>query len=64
MEKKNEILIIGTLNTKYNHGSLIIDTNGICMALTAAMGMGGGHTPLIIEYEYGEKDRVENSEQC
>lgn len=63
-KKSNEILLVGSLNKKYRNNMLVFDPEGIAPTLTAAMGRGGGFVPLIIEYEYGEKNRIENSKQC
>ena len=58
-----KIKIICNLNPNYKHGNQILDTDGICICLTAAMGAGGGHIPLILEeYEREEYRRQEDED--
>ena len=37
-----KIKIFCNLNPNYKHGNQILDTDGICICLTEAMGAGGG----------------------
>ena len=41
-----EIKIFCNLNPKYKHGNQVLDTEGICICLTEAMGAGGGAYPF------------------
>lgn len=47
--RTNKIIKLGNLTEGYNHANQVFDPDGISPALTAAMGMGGGHWPLIID---------------
>lgn len=44
---EQEIIRLGNLYEQHDRWG-VIDTNGICGTLTAAMGMGGGHVLMII----------------
>ena len=44
----DKIIKIGNLTEGYNHANQVFDPEGIAPTLTSAMGMGGGHWPLII----------------
>ena len=51
MTKQNEeaqIIRLGKLYSNLRDWS-VFDKEGICVTLTAAMGGGGGHVPMIIE---------------
>lgn len=53
-----DIKIICNLNPNYKHGNQVLDTNGVCICLTEAMGA-GGHIPLILiddEQEYRRQE--------
>ena len=54
-----KIKIFCNLNPNYKHGNQILDTDGICICLTEAMGAGGGHIPLILV----EDEREEHGRQ-
>ena len=54
-----DIKILCNLNPNYKHGNQVLDTNGVCICLTEAMGAGGGHIPLILiddEQEYRRQE--------
>lgn len=51
MSKENKIIILGVGNKDYRLDNKVYDKNGICPCLVAAMGMGGGYIPLVIEIE-------------
>ena len=58
-----DIKIICNLNPNYKHGNQVLDTNGVCICLTEAMGAGGGHIPLILiddeqEYRWQEDENL------
>ena len=53
---------ICNLNPNYKHGNQVLDTDGICICLTEAMGAGGGHIPLILEEDEREKHRRQETE--
>ena len=58
-----DIKILCNLNPNYKHGNQVLDTNGICICLTEAMGAGGGHIPLILiddeqEYRWQEDENL------
>ena len=44
---KQEIIRLGNLYDQHDRWG-VIDCHGICSTLTAAMGLGGGHVPLVI----------------
>ena len=47
-----EIKIFCNLNPKYKHGNQVLDTEGICICLTEAMGAGGAYGASgVIEIE-------------
>lgn len=50
------------LGSTYNEHSRwgLFDSSGIAPTLTAAMGMGGGYVPMILEYRTKEESK-ENS---
>ena len=50
-----KIKIFCNLNPNYKHGNQVLDTDGICICLTEAMGAGGGHIPLILVEDEREK---------
>ena len=56
-----EIKIFCNLNPKYKHGNQVLDTDGICICLTEAMGVGGGHIPLILTEDEREEHRREET---
>ena len=56
------IKIICNLNPNYKHGNQVLDTDGICICLTEAMGAGGGHTPLILEKDEQDRHRRQEPE--
>ena len=53
---KREIRIITNLRKNYFSGLRIIDKKGITPTLCAAMGMGGGNIPLIMEKKSKDAD--------
>lgn len=46
-KQQQEIIRLGNLYEQHDRWG-VIDTNGICGTLTAAMGMGGGHVIMIL----------------
>lgn len=56
-----KIKIFCNLNPKYKHGNQVLDTDGICICLTEAMGA-GGHIPLILVEDEREKYRRQEHE--
>ena len=45
----NEIKQYGTFNENSSQRRIVFDKNGLCPTLQAAMGIGGGNTPMIIK---------------
>lgn len=53
---KNEIIVIGMLSDdvfikRQKHCRRVLSSDGICVCVTAGMGMGGGIVPKIIEID-------------
>lgn len=60
MPKQNdseEIIRLGKLYSNLRDWS-VFDKEGICVTLTAAMGGGGGHVPMIIEEILSNESKI------
>ena len=55
---EQEIIRLGNLYEQHDRWG-VIDSNGICGTLTAAMGMGGGHVIMIVVRK--KEDKNENN---